>query len=513
MISLEEEILQDFAQFTHDPLGCVLYSFPWGTGDLEGANVRQWQADELDSLGRHLRNPETRHTPYLSAVTSGHGIGKSAFIGFITHWALSTFEDCKVVITANTGDQLATKTQPEVAKWFRMAINADWFAVNATSVRSKDPAHDVTWRADFLTWSQNNTNAFAGLHNKNKRLVIIYDEAAEIDDKLWEVTDGALTDENTEIIWFVFSQPTTNTGRFRECFGKFKNWWHRRQIDSRTVEGTSKDLFDRWVKVFGVDSDFCRVRVRGEFPRAASSQFISADVVSAARERIVSDQSRAFIILSVDVARFGDDQTVIGYRQGLYSEILEKIRGEDTTQVAMRAMYYIKKLNARTAVVDGDGIGGGVADYIRLHMADWMEARKDTFRLEEFHGGNSPGDAFMYFNRRAEAWGLMKDWLETAQIPDDAELSDDLTGPKYLFSSNNQIQLEKKEDMKKRSLASPDCGDMLAMTFTVTVIPKTYQEALVERIQATKDPTERHFIRLAETERRQKAKQPLQYWE
>ena len=121
----------------------------------------------------------------------------------------------------------------------------------------------------------------------------------------------------------------------------------------------------------------------------------------------------------------------------------------------------------------------------------------------------------MYFNRRAEVWGMMRDWLETGSIPNDPELDGDLTGPTYMFSAKNQIQLEKKEDMKKRGLASPDIGDMLAMTFSVTPVMKTREEALAEEIERVQlvDPTEAHFMRLAETDRRQKAKQPLAYWE
>jgi hypothetical protein len=172
----------------------------------------------------------------------------------------------------------------------------------------------------------------------------------------------------------------------------------------------------------------------------------------------------------------------------------------------------------RSCVIDGDGIGGGVTDYVRTYLPEvWKDRVKQPlpswFRLEEFHGGAGPGDQFMYFNRRAEVWGKMRDWLVTGEIPDDAELEADLTGPEYFHSNKNQIQLERKDDMKSRGLASPDCGDMLAMTFGVTPMPKTREEALMEEIAATGDPLERHFKRLAETERREKARQPLAFWE
>jgi hypothetical protein len=188
------------------------------------------------------------------------------------------------VLTANTDTQLRTKTWPEVSKWFRLAINAHWWTVNATSIVSREKGHERIWRADAIPWSENNTEAFAGLHNKGKRIVVIFDEASAIADKIWEVTEGALTDEDTEIIWLAFGNPTQNTGRFRECFGKYKHRWKTFQIDSRTVEGTNKEQLDKWIEDYGEDSDFVRIRVRGEFPRAGSSQFIASDAVAAARK-------------------------------------------------------------------------------------------------------------------------------------------------------------------------------------------------------------------------------------
>jgi hypothetical protein len=517
-MSAEDELISDIGRFCRDPLGFTRYAWDWGRGDLEGSDgPRTWQSDILATIGHHLSG-ESRYAPLNIAVSSGHGIGKSALIAMVCNWAMSTCEDCRVVMTANTEAQLRTKTWPEVAKWTRSAINSHWWEVGATTISVRDRGHERLWRVDAIPWSDNNTEAFAGLHNKGKRIVVIYDEASAISDRIWEVTEGALTDADTEIIWLAFGNPTKNTGRFRECFGRYKHRWLTRQIDSRSVDGTNKDQLDKWIADYGEDSDFCRVRVRGEFPRAGSTQFIAGDVVGSARKRDVGDQSRAYKIMSVDVARFGDDQTVVGYRQGLRAQIIEKVRGLDVIQVGSRVIMHICNEQPRSCVIDGDGIGGGVVDYVRTYLPERWEQRFQSkipkwFRLEEFHGGNTPGDIFMYFNKRAEVWGRMRDWLETAQIPDDPELDSDLTAPEYFFSTKNQIQLEKKEDMKKRGQASPDCGDMLAMTFAVHPAIQTHDEALIARLAATADPMERHFMRLRETERRKKAEQPLEYWQ
>lgn len=513
----ESALAAELDRYAKDPVGFVDFAYPWGKAGTELENYpdgdRPWQNDILGVIGEHLRSND-RFIPLQIAVSSGHGIGKSALVGQVVHWALSTMADTRIVVTANTGDQLDTKTVPEISKWFRLAINSHWWQVGSQSIKARDAKHEKNWRADFLTWSLEKTESFAGLHNKGKRIVLIFDESSAIPDAIWEVAQGALTDEDTEIIFIVFGNPTLNTGRFRECFGKNRHRWITRQIDSRSVDGTNKAEIAKWIEDYGEDSDFVRIRVRGEFPRAGSTQLIPGHVVADARKRKVGDQSKAHMILSVDVARFGDDQTVIGYRQGSRAVILEKLRGLDTMQVAMRALAHIERLTPRAAIVDADGLGAGVIDYLRLHLRDWMDRRK-WFQLAEFHGGAATGEPAAYYNHRAEVWCKMRDWLATAEIPDDPELDTDLTAPQYFYSAKNQIQLEKKEDMKKRGLASPDAGDMLAMTFGVMPVPKTRDEAAQEEIREMqkKDPTEAYFMALRERERQEKLKTPMNYWE
>ena len=519
----ELQLIEDIAAYARDPLGFAKYAYPWGEpGELEDVRgPRKWQADILGIIGEHLSS-ERCYDPLRIAVSSGHGVGKSALIAMVCGWGMSCHPDCRINITANTGKQLDTKTWPEMAIWFRRLINSKWFRVKGESICVAEKAHEETWRIDAVPWSENNPAAFAGLHNKRKIVILIMDEASEIPHIVWETSEGAMTDEDTIVIFLAFGNPTQNSGAFSECFGKNRHRWVLYQIDSRTVEGTNKKLLGEWVRDYGEDSDFVRVRVRGEFPRAGSSQFIAGDVVHEARHRDVGDQSRAYEIMSVDVARFGDNQTVIGSRRGLQAEILDKLRGKDTVFVGKRVIDLIVTRKPRSCVIDGDGIGGGVADYVRTYLPErWSFAKNNRgewvlpewFRLEEFHGGAAPGDGFMYYNLRAEVWGKMRDWLVTGAIPDDPELAADLVGPEYGYSNKNQIQLERKEDMDKRGLASPDSGDMLAMTFGVSPIPKTREEALQDQLRATNDPLERHFMRLRETERRNKAANPLSYWE
>jgi hypothetical protein len=159
--------------------------------------------------------------------------------------------NARIVVTANTDSQLRTKTWPEVIKWLRLMINRDWFKATATAVFSAEAERERLWRADAIPWSEENTEAFAGLHNKGRRVILIFDEASAISDKIWEVSEGALTDEGTEIIWLAFGNPTRNTGRFRECFGRFRHRWDHGHIDSRSVEGTNKAQLEQWVRDYG----------------------------------------------------------------------------------------------------------------------------------------------------------------------------------------------------------------------------------------------------------------------
>jgi len=470
MPELQEQVISDICDLTHDPHGFALYAYPWNSGDLESSfGPYKWQSEIFALIGDHLSNPKTRFQPLRIAVASGNGIGKSAFLAMINDWAMSTCEDCKSVITAGTGAQLKTKTHPELAKWYRLSINSEWFDVKAQSIVVADPRHANTWRTDLIPWDAQNPDAFSGLHNKRKRIVIIYDEASAIADVIWDRTSGALTDEDTEIIWLVFGNPTRNQGRFSECFGSDRHRWKTFQIDSRTVEGTNKEELRQEVEKYGEDSDYIRWRIRGEFPRAGTSQFISGDLVAAARNYKSTGHESLPKILSCDVARFGDDQTVIGLRQGRKFEILGTYRGIPTDKTADCIVDFIGMHTPDAIVVDGDGIGGGVIDQLRA-----LGYKSPRYNLFEFHGGAEPQDGNMYFNKRSEVWGWMRDWLVAgAEIPNDPELDRQLTGPMFDVSRgkvhHGSIFIERKDDQKRRGLDSPDKADCLAMTFAVKV--------------------------------------------
>lgn len=459
---LTEEDIDAVIQYQHDPHGFVLAIYPWGEeGELKDEALRTWQAEEFKRIGEHLADPATRHQPLRIAIASGHGIGKSAFISMLSHWALSTMVDTRLVITANTDNQLRTKTWPEVNKWSRLADNAEWFKPTATSVYSADPDAEKSWRADATPWSENNTEAFAGLHNKGRRIVLIMDEASAIADKVWEVAEGALTDKDTEIIWIAFGNPTRNTGRFRECFRRHRALWKTRQIDSRTVEGTNKEYLDEMVNTYGEDSDIVKVRIRGMFPSMSAKQFISSTDVDGAFGKHLRDEQYNFApkILTCDPAWEGDDELVIGLRQGLMFRILATIpKNDNDLQVAAILARHEDEHGADAVFVDA-GYGTGIVSAGRSMGRNWQ--------LVWFSGkATKPG----YANKRAEMWGDARDWLKAGgAIPPDDVLYQDLIGPETVGTLDGTIQLESKKDMKKRGLPSPGRGDALALSFAFPV--------------------------------------------
>ena len=481
VLSPEEQLIEDIASFTHDPLGYAHYAFPWGEQGTELAHAdgpREWQADVFREIRDHLQNPVTRYQPLMISIASGHGIGKSAAISMLTNWGMSTCEDCKVVVTANTENQLRTKTWPEIIKWSNLAITKSWFTTTATAMYSNDSGHDKRWRADAIPWSEHNTEAFAGLHNERKRIIVVFDEASNIADLVWEVAEGALTDEDTEIIWVAFGNPTRNTGRFRECFRKFKHRWITKQIDSRTVEGTNKEQIQKWVDDYGEDSDFVKVRVRGIFPDVSEAQFIPTGLTDAAMKRqwTAAEVSHAPIIIGVDPAYSGADDFVIYMRQGLHSKCLGTYpKTTDELISAKRIADFEDQYKADQVFIDF-GYGTGI------HSIGSSWGR--TWQLVPFGGGST--DPQMA-NKRGEMYNSCKSWLKIGGSLDDQETADDLSAPEYKVRLDGRIVLENKEDIKKRIGRSPGKADALVLTFA---FPVTKRQNLPGGLAANQVATE-----------------------
>lgn len=464
-----DELFEALGALTHDPLAFVYFAYPWGEPGTPLENMEgpdEWQIQILKDIGEQLKKGKDLQTAIQEAVASGHGIGKSALISWLIHFAISTHENTRGVVTANTEGQLRTKTWPELSKWHNMFIAKDLFTYTATAIFSSDKDYEKTWRIDAIPWSKNSPESFAGLHNQGNRILVLFDEASAIDDVIWEVTEGALTDANTEIIWCAFGNPTRNSGRFRECFRKYRKFWNTYQIDSRTVKISNKAKIEEWLEAYGEDSDFFKVRVRGVFPSASDLQFISTEIADKAQKQVykLGQFEHLPVIIGVDPAWTGSDSLEIVMRQGYYMKSLASIpKNDDDWRMAQLIAQFEDEYKADAVFIDM-GYGTGIYSIGKQLGRKW--------RLIEFGGkSNDP----VYLNMRAYMWGQMKEWLcEGGSIPpNDQALYDDIVGPEAIIDKNGHIQLESKKDMKDRGLPSPNKGDALALTFAARVVKKS----------------------------------------
>jgi len=470
------------AEFRWDPLGAVLYGFPWGEGELAPyKRPRKWQCEELERLGAHLQDPDTRYTTYRRAISSGHGPGKTTLLAFLAWWNQSTFLDAMTRITANTDRQLTTTTSPEFQRWFRLAINAHWFNVNTSSIKANDDRHEQTWRLDFVPWSMENSQAFAGKHNAMRRMMFLFEEASPIPQEIYRVAAGALTDAGTMKIHVIIGNPTLNTGAFYEaCFGTQRDRWQPRIIDSRTVEGCDLAEINEWLEECGgnEDADYFRVRARGLFPKGGSGQFIDLETISLAQLRQAFPLPTDLLVAGVDFAWGGADDNVIRFRRGNDARSIPPIRikGEFTRDAAVMVGQLTDVLTkvyngekVAMMFVDGSGVGGNAGAVVAGVRALGHQ------NLMEVNFGHDAIDKVHYCYRRDEMWGKMKAWLrESGAIDSDPGLAADLAKP-MLVGDGQRVKLESKDVMKKRlsrlgiDASSPDDADALALTFAMPV--------------------------------------------
>lgn len=464
-----EQLLEWLALCSNDPVAFAYGAFPWGQPGtpLEKAILDPWQIKILELLRDGLVDT---NTAIQLAVASGHGVGKSALVAIIILWAFSTAPDTRGVVTANTEVQLKTKTWAELGKWFNMFIARDHFTLTATALFSRDPSRERTWRIDMVPWSEKNTEAFAGLHNKGKRLLLIMDEASAIPDIIHEVAEGALTDADTQIIWIMFGNPTRNSGRFKEAFagGRFAKFWTTFQVDSRTVAITNKKRIADWIEAYGDDSDFVRIRVKGEFPRQGEMEFFSAADIEAAMSREVVVHISTPLALGVDVARFGSNNSVLYFRKGRDARTIERqtFNGIDTVELANRVHAAHNAYRPDGIFIDGGGVGGGVVDNVRrmqLHCWEVQFGAKDSISGVVF---DTSGEK--YANMRSAMYGALRAWMKTGALPRDERLKTTLLAITYTYNKKDEIQLVSKEDLIKDNKSSDlllDDTDALALTF------------------------------------------------
>lgn len=374
----------------------------------------------------------------------------TAFFSMLLNWFMTTRPDANVVATANTKTQLQTKLWRELAVWHKRSLYEPWFEWMATSLRAHESP--ASWVANAIPWSENNPEAFAGLHGQH--VALFFDEASAIPDIIWETVEGAMTSEEHKVLFVVAGNPTRSSGGFYRCFYDPKSPWKTFQVDSRTARMTNKAQLQEWIERWGADSNFAKVRIYGQFPSVGDVQFIpTPDVDRAGRARPLPIEDD-YLVFGVDVARKGSDTSVICPRRSNRVEPALVYRIPDTMVLASRVAEEIDKRRPDTVFVDGNGIGAGVVDRLR----------QLGFPVVDVLGQSAPVDR-RYYNKRAENYGGLRDWLRgDVSLPDDSDLKEELIALEYDLRGD-RILLEDKDDLRDRLGRSPDKADALALTF------------------------------------------------
>lgn len=461
----------------NDPLRFVMYLFPWGQPGTPLEHFdgpRKWQREVLRDLAGHIKANQGRidFDTFRMAVSSGRGIGKSALVSWLVIWMLTTRIGSSIIVSANSETQLRSITWAEITKWLALSLNSHWFEVSATRVMPAKWLAELVerdlkkgtryWGVEGRLWSEENPDAYAGVHNFDG-VLLVFDEASGISDSIWQVAAGFFTENTPNRFWLAFSNPRRNTGYFYEAFNAKRDFWRNKTVDARTVEGTDKAVYEQIIQEYGPDSVQAHVEVYGEFPSAGDDQFIPINLVDDAMGRPRHKDASAPVVLGVDPARFGADATVIAVRQGRDLVAIRRYRGDDTMEVVGRVIEAMEEFQPAMVVIDEGGLGAGVVDRLK----------EQRYKVKGVNFGSKSSKPVMYGNKRAEMWGAMREWLKTASIPPDRVLKTDLISPLMKPDSKGTIFLEGKKEMKARGLASPDAADAIAVTFAFPLGSRT----------------------------------------
>jgi phage terminase large subunit len=394
------------------------------------------------------------------SVRSGHGVGKTAALAWLLIWFLCTRPYPKIPCTAPTKHQLYDILWAEVAKWLRRG------GLSGEIVWTYDKVYMKGHREDWFAVPRTATapDALQGFHAEH--MLYLIDEASGVADEVFEPVLGALSTKNAKLV--LCGNPTRGSGFFYDSHHKNRGMFHCFAVSSEHSPRVEKGYPELIAGMYGKDSDAYRVRVLGEFPKAAPDSFISLEWLEKAATRQMPKRAEYTVDIGVDVARFGDDESVISAvfdeRYALGQEVHRKY---DTMALSGRVAQIVQQYRREMpevlirVKVDCDGLGAGTYD--RLKELSLPCA------LFECHfggrGGRLRGEPLMMANAAALMWGRLRRMLMEGELfiyPDNT-LMGQLSDRKYKILSDGKIALEKKDEMKARGSKSPDRADALAL--------------------------------------------------
>lgn len=319
-------------------------------------------------------------------------------------------------------------------------------------------------------------------------MLFIVDEASGVADPIMEAILGTLTGDNNKLL--LCGNPTKTSGTFYDAFHKDRAIYKCHTVSSADSPRTNKESIESLIRKYGRESNVVLVRVFGEFPKQEDDVFIPLSLLEQCGSKLFElpeTSSLPHIILGVDVARFGDDETVIYRNAKGKLKMVGNHRGQDLmatvgyiVKAYRKIMQEFPDYTGKVYVnIDDTGLGGGVTDRLK-------EVRREEklYRLavvpvnaaEKIETDTKAGEvAATYFNNiTTHMWASLRELLEEKQIEieDDSETFAQLSSRKYTMASNGKLQLETKEEMKKRNLVSPDRGDAAALSVYLGKIKK-----------------------------------------
>ncbi len=412
----------------------------------------------------------------LVAVRSCNASGKTYAAALAVVWWLMTHEEAIVITTAPTERQVKETLWREIKAIH--SRNKKLIGGKITSTRL-----ELSNKRFAYGFSTNTAERFQGFHSEN--ILIIVDEASGVREFIYDAIIGSMTSSNAKML--MLGNPTSLAGTFYDAFHKNRKHWKTIHISAYDTPNIEPDLepdqpdytpglatrvwADDVLAQNGETSSAYQVRVLGQFPDAADDTLIPLKLIEEAVDRKFDYGHDEEPVMGLDVARFGNDQTVAIVRRG--PEVLElaEHRKADLMHTVGRAVEIARSNGVKTIYADDVGMGGGVVDRIDELRRDGELAGIEAVGI---NGANKPKDPERYPNLRTEMFvGLKKRFIEgDIGIPDDAELISQLASLTYRYASNNKLQIETKQQIRDAGRQSPDKADALALAFTAAP-PKT----------------------------------------
>lgn len=433
-------------------------------------NPDEWQRNVLMDIAGYTK----------VSVRSGHGVGKTSVEAIVLLWFLSCFRFPKVIATAPTRQQLNDILWSEVEKWrSKSPLLQELLTWTKTYVYMK--GYEKRWFAVAKTASE--PENMQGFHEEN--MLIIVDEASGVEDDIMEAILATLSGKNNKLL--MCANPTRTTGTFYDSHNRDRGMYKCHRVSSLDSTRTNKENIAAFIRKYGEHSNVVKVRVYGDFPAQEDDVFLPLPLIEQTVVNEIDTEKIYKITMGVDVARYGDDETVIATNVGGIIDIPVVRHGQSLmTTVGDIVMQYKRLIKEYpnykgviTVNIDDTGLGGGVTD--RLEEVK-IEERLRRLEIVPVNFGSKPpqdGSEDRYQDISTYMWATLKTLMENKEvsIANDEELVAQLSVRKYSITSTGKIMLESKKAMKDRGIKSPDRGDAVVLScFSQNKIYSTFVE-------------------------------------